>query len=167
MADESEKGGNSPKEKSGSGLIGVVILAVASLASSFAVAYFLTPSHTSETLACEGGELSTAQTQPLISPEQAYVEMQDILITIGREPASRYLKMKLAIITQEGAVSAVKEAEPVLMDAFVNYLRSLELSDFEDPGFYPRMREQLAHRSKLVLGSANSEGVLITEFLLR
>jgi flagellar FliL protein len=55
----------------------------------------------------------------------------------------------------------------MLIDAFNTYLRSIEMKDFEDPGFYPRMREQLARRSELVLGSGVSSGVLITEFLLR
>jgi flagellar FliL protein len=59
------------------------------------------------------------------------------------------------------------KAEPVLIDAFTNYLRSVELSDFENPDFYAHMREQLSRRSELVLGGGVSEGVLITEFLLR
>ena len=55
----------------------------------------------------------------------------------------------------------------MLIDAFNNYLRSIELADVEDPGFYPHMREQLARRAELVLGGTVSNGVLITEFLLR
>ena len=55
----------------------------------------------------------------------------------------------------------------VLIDAFTNYLRSVELTDFENPGFYSHMRDQLGRRSQLVLGGGVSDGVLITEFLLR
>ena len=49
----------------------------------------------------------------------------------------------------------------------MNYLRSVELSDFENPAFYAEMRAQLARRAELVLGGSVTDGVLITEFLLR
>jgi hypothetical protein len=92
---------------------------------------------------------------------------RDKSLTIGSAPATRYLKMKVAIISDRGDVPAVHDAEPVLIDAFTNYLRSVELSDFENPGFYSHMRDQLDRRSHLVLGNGVSDGVLITEFLLR
>jgi flagellar FliL protein len=75
--------------------------------------------------------------------------------------------MKVSIVTDNSGAGMVTKAEPVLIDAFTNYLRSVELSDFENPDFYAHMREQLSRRSELVLGGGVSEGVLITEFLLR
>jgi hypothetical protein len=71
------------------------------------------------------------------------------------------------VVTDAEGTSMVQSAEPVLIDAFTNYLRSVELSDFENPDFYAHMREQLGRRSELVLGGGVSDGVLITEFLLR
>ena len=93
--------------------------------------------------------------------------MQEILVTIGNEPATRYVKIKTSVISDNSHVSAVKKAEPMLVDAFVGYLRALQLSDFESADFYPKMREQLAMRSEIVLGADASHGVLVTEFLLR
>ena len=90
-----------------------------------------------------------------------------MLITVGSAPATRFLKMNISIITDASGAKAVAEAEPMLADAFNTYLRSIEMTDLEDPGFYPRMREQLTRRAELVLGDGVTDGVLITQFLLR
>jgi flagellar protein FliL len=147
--------------KPAGGMIGLIILGAAALGSSFGIVYFLTPPP------AVPAEQDAAVVEPAIKADQTYVQMQEILITVGSAPATRYLKMNVSVITETGNVEAVQAAEPVLVDAFNTYLRSLEMKDFEDPGFYPRMREQLARRSELVLGSGVSDGVLITEFLLR
>ncbi len=153
--------------KPAGGMIGLIILGAAALGSSFGLVYLLTPPPAVATEACVPGEQDAAVVEPAIKADQTYVQMQEILITVGSAPATRYLKMNVSVITETGNVEAVQAAEPVLVDAFNTYLRSLEMKDFEDPGFYPRMREQLARRSELVLGSGVSDGVLITEFLLR
>jgi flagellar FliL protein len=159
--------GTAPADaKAGGGVLGIALLAVGALATSFATVFFLTPAAVPEAPVCETAE-SASHVGPAIKVNQSYVELRDILITIGSAPATRYLKMKVAIISDNGDVSVVHDAEPVLIDAFTNYLRSVELSDFENPGFYSHMRDQLDRRSRLVLGSGVSDGVLITEFLLR
>lgn len=164
----SEAGGGDSPAKPASGLMGLVILGVASLVSSFALMYFLmpAPSHT-EVAACVPGEAAVATIEPTATADQTYVELKEVLITVGSAPATRYLKMHISVITNADGIEAVQSAEPMLIDAFNTYLRSIEMKDFEDPGFYPRMREQLARRTELVLGSGVSNGVLITEFLLR
>lgn len=154
--------------KSGGGMMGLLMLGAASLVSSFGLVYFLTPPPATETAACAPGEHgAVAEVKPAMKANQSYVELQEMVITVGSAPATRYLKMNVSVMTDSSNVSAVEAAEPVLIDAFNTYLRSIEMKDFEDPGFYPRMREQLARRSELVLGSGVSNGVLITEFLLR
>lgn len=162
--DTNESGQTESGKKSGGGIAGLAIVAAASLASSFGLFYFLTPP------AAPCPPAGTSAAAPEIKPlaqDQVYVEMKEILITIGSAPADRYLKLNISIVTGKDSAAKVKEAEPMLIDAFNNYLRSIELSDLEDPGFYPHLREQLARRSELVVGSAASSGVLITEFLLR
>lgn len=153
--------------KAGGGLIGLIMLGAAALGSSFGLVYLLTPPPPAATEACAPAEEDALAIEPAAKADQTYVQMQEILITVGSAPATRYLKMNLSIITETSNTEAVLAAEPMLIDAFNTYLRSLEMKDFEDPGFYPRMREQLARRSELVLGSGVSDGVLITEFLLR
>ena len=75
--------------------------------------------------------------------------------------------MQLAVATDKDDAKKIKPLETQLIDAFLLYLRSVELKDFEDPAFYKHMREQLGRRADLVLGDGIVEGVLITEFLLR
>lgn len=157
-----------PEEKSsGGGLIPLVVLAVVSMAGAFGIVYFLSPNTPAAALACAPGEGGKPAHTPLALEDHVYVELQEILVTIGNEPATRYVKIKTSVISDNSHVSAVKKAEPMLVDAFVGYLRALQLSDFESADFYPKMREQLAMRSEIVLGADASHGVLVTEFLLR
>ncbi len=165
-ADDAAPDSAAAEAKSGGGILGLALLAVGAIASSFATVYFLSPAPAAEVAVCETEESAT-HAEPAINPNQTYVELRDILITIGSAPATRYLKMKVAIITDSEDMSTVSNAEPVLIDAFTNYLRAVEISDFENPGFYSHMRDQLDRRSQLVLGGSVSDGVLITEFLLR
>ncbi|MBD3769914.1 MAG: flagellar basal body-associated FliL family protein [Rhodobacterales bacterium] len=153
-------------KKSGGGFVGLAILAVGAMTSSFATVYVLASDPPTGQAACPVVETGP-EVEPIAQKDQTYVELRDILITIGSEPATRYLKMKVAIVTDGTGAGMVEKAEPVLIDAFTNYLRSVELSDFENPDFYAHMREQLSRRSELVLGGGVSQGVLITEFLLR
>ncbi|MFN4183338.1 MAG: flagellar basal body-associated protein FliL [Hyphomonas sp.] len=166
--DTNESGQTESGKKSGGGIAGLLIVAAASLASSLGLFYFLSPPAPPTAAACPpAGTASAAPATRPLAQDQVYVEMKEILITIGNAPANRYLKMNVTIVTSKDSASKVKQAEPMLIDAFNNYLRSIELKDLEDPGFYPHLREQLARRSELVVGSAASNGVLITEFLLR
>ncbi|MEL6831206.1 MAG: flagellar basal body-associated FliL family protein [Pseudomonadota bacterium] len=156
--------------KSSGGFMGTVILAVAALISALATVYVLTPSQAPLAVAageCEPAMLTSSAIKPLATEDQTYVEMEEILITIGSTPATRYLKMNLQIITDKDGAAKIKKAEPVLKDAFINYLRSVELQDFENPNFYSQMRDQMARRAELVVGGSVARGVLITEFLLR
>lgn len=171
MAKESKPSDDTPKaEKKSSGMLGLALIPVVGLAVSFGVTYFLAPTASApiDTMAaCENTGAHIPVITAIAKADQYYVELPEILITIGSEPATRYLKMNVTIATAASNADMVKDAEPVLLDSFLNYLRAIELSEFEDPSFYGRMREQLARRSELVVGPAASDGVLITEFLLR
>ena len=162
---ETEESADTAK-KSG-GMMGLIALAFAAVAGSFGATYFLGPSPAPTNLAeaCEGAK--TAPEPKRAKIDQEFVPLEEILITIGSAPTSRYLKMQVSVVTDKSSVDQIKSAEPILMDAFINYLRSVELNDFEDPKFYSNMRRQLSRRSELVVGAGASDGVLITEFLLR
>tara|TARA_R100000365_G_C2748700_1_gene81469 strand:- start:32760 stop:33260 length:501 start_codon:yes stop_codon:yes gene_type:complete len=155
------------KGSSGGGLIQLIVLAVTCAIGGFAAVFFLSPSASPVALACEADSTEAADDTPLALEDHVYVELQDILVTIGNEPATRYVKIKMSVISDKDHLNVVKKAEPMLVDAFVGYLRALQLSEFESADFYPKMREQLSRRSEIVLGPDASQGVLITEFLLR
>lgn len=167
MADSEETADAKPAGKQGGGVFGLAVLAVGSFATTLATVFLLTPEGSASTAPCPTVTEATAPAPPAVDLNRDYVDLEELIVTIGSAPATRYLKMNIAVVTKKGNAGQVKDAQPVLIDAFVNYLRAVELEDFEDPGFYAEMREQLARRAELVLGGSVADGVLITEFLLR
>jgi flagellar FliL protein len=150
----------------GINMMGLLVLGLACAATSFASVYFLAPAPTIAEAATVEAEYEVKE-KPEEKKSLTYTPVQEILITIGSAPATRYLKMQLSVATDKADAKKVKPVETQLVDAFLLYLRSVELDDFEDPAFYKHMREQLGRRADLVLGDGIVEGVLITEFLLR
>nr|WP_070960326.1 flagellar basal body-associated FliL family protein [Hyphomonas sp. Mor2] len=154
--------------KSGLNMMGLMVLGLACATTSFASVFFLAPSPTAAATVAEAAEPEyVPKEKPATAKSHTYTPVQEILITIGSAPATRYLKMQVSVATEKAKAKDVKSAETALIDAFLLYLRSVEVSDFEDPHFYNHMREQLARRADLVLGDGVSKGVMITEFLLR
>jgi flagellar protein FliL len=151
--------------KASGGLIGMLAVAVAAGASAFGGAYLLSPA--APDAACTASADAEIGAAPIIDPAHDYVALPEFVISIGSAPATRFIKMSVSIVTEAEKVNAVHAAEPVLKDAFNTYLRSVEVSDFEDPAFYGHLRDQLAHRAEIVLGHRTAKGVLVTEFLLR
>jgi len=157
-----------PAPKSGLNMVGLLVLGLACATTSFASVFFLAPSPAPVTVTAEGSDAEHAPVEkPPTAKAHTYTQVQEILITIGNSPATRYLKMQVSVATEKSKAKDVKSAETALIDAFLLYLRSVEVADFEDPNFYNHMREQLARRADLVLGDGVSKGVMITEFLLR
>ena len=149
-------------------MAGLLVLGLACATTSFASVFFLAPSAEPVAAAAATSEPAyVAPEKPASAKAQTYTPIQEILITIGHAPATRYLKMQISVATEKSDAKDVKAAETALIDAFLLYLRSVEIADFEDPNFYNHMREQLARRADLVLGDGVSKGVMITEFLLR
>lgn len=154
--------------KGGLGMVGLLVLGLACATTAFASVYFLAPAPAvASTVAASDGEYPVEEKKAEPPKALAYTPVPEILITVGSAPATRYLKMQLSVATEKAESKKIKSAEPQLIDAFLLYLRSVEVTDFEDPAFYKHMREQLGRRADLVLGDGIVEGVLITEFLLR
>lgn len=166
LADKEPKPSDKEPAKKG-GLFGFIALAITAMLSSFGWNYFNAEQATGTLGDCPAYPVAATYIEEPEQSDYAYTTLPEILITIGSAPADRYLKMTIAVTTPEDKTKAVKEAEIVLTDAFNTYLRSIETADFENPNFYNQMRDELAWRSELVLGTSVSKGVLITEFLLR
>ena len=167
MSDKPEaKSEEAAPPSGGINMMGLLVLGLACAATSFASVYFLAPAPTVAAAATVEAEYEVTE-KPEEKKSLTYTPVQEILITIGSAPATRYLKMQLSVATDKADAKKVKPVETQLVDAFLLYLRSVELDDFEDPAFYKHMREQLGRRADLVLGDGIVEGVLITEFLLR
>lgn len=167
VADETQEGVT--PDKGGIGMMGLIVLGLACATTSFASVYFLAPAPAATTVSAESSE-DEGYAAPDKSADKVdfeYTSIQEILITVGHAPATRYLKMQVSLATDKSDTKLVKSNEVALVDAFLLYLRSVKVEDFEDPAFYKHMREQLGRRADLVLGDGVAKGVLITEFLLR
>lgn len=158
---------DAPASKGGLNMMGLLVLGLACAATSFASVFFLAPAESPAAAAPSETEYVVAEPLADAKKPYTYTPVQEVLITIGTAPATRYLKMQLSVATEKTDAKLIKSNETALLDAFLLYLRSVRLRDFEDPAFYKHMREQLGRRADLVLGDGVSKGVLITEFLLR
>ncbi|MEO1662885.1 MAG: flagellar basal body-associated FliL family protein [Pseudomonadota bacterium] len=162
---------DSPPKKGGLNMMGLLVLGVACAATSFASVYLLAPAPTVAVAATsdDAAEADYAESEKASEEKitYTYTPVQEILVTVGNAPATRYLKMQLSLATDKADAKTIKSNETALIDAFLLYLRSVNVDDFEDPAFYKHMREQLGRRADLVLGDGVAKGVLITEFLLR
>lgn len=167
MADKKRTESDPEKsKKGGQTLISSLIMVITAFAAAFGSTYLLGDRTPSPDASPETSPQSLAPVADTTS-NYVYVEIPEVIITIGSEPADRFLKMNLSIISTKNGAKSVEEQTPVLIDTFNMYLRAIELEDLEDPRFYTKLREQLTYRSELVLGASTSKGVLITEFLLR
>lgn len=160
---------NEPKTKSSGGIVPIAVLGVACAAAAFGVVFFLAPSPgpANAAAACEAETQIVSKDEALASKDIEYVELEEMLVTIGDGAEGRFVKVSAVVMAPKGEADKVQQAQPMLTDAFLTYLRAVELSDYEAEDFFPNLREQLSQRAELVLGTDKTNGVLITEFLLR
>ena len=171
MADDANSDTKDTKDAAakpaGNGIVSIAILGVVCAASAFGVVFMLPTSQASESPACAATVSAEVHSEPLASENIDYVELEEMLVTIGSGAESRFVKLQAVVMAPKGEAARVEEASPMLADAFLSYLRAIEVSDYQSASFYPDMREQLSRRAELVLGAEHAHGVLITEFLLR
>lgn len=157
-------------KKGGGGMIQAAILAVGAGLTAFATV-FLMPGAEPEMQVCANEEAGTTEIAAHSPPPEPVntilVPLDEILISIGRGEARRYLKINLTLIMDEKLEKQMPDLEPQLRDAFSTYLRAVEVTDFEDPAFYEVLRMQLHRRAQLIIGPKAVESILITDFLLR
>lgn len=167
MAEKDESAKDEKPASSGGGIVSIAVLGVVCAASAFGVVFLFAPSAPPESAACASPVEVVTKDEALADEPVDYVELDEMLITIGDGADGRFVKVSAVIMAPKGEAGRVEQAEPMLKDAFLTYLRAVDLTDYETESFYPDLRAQLSQRAELVLGSDSTRGVLITEFLLR
>ncbi len=95
----------------------------------------------------------------------AFLDMESFTVSLkGRQ---RVLRLGVTLETPEDMVDFINPNDPQLRDAFMGYLSAIEMKQVEDAAFLVRLRAQLTRRARFVLGEANVQNVLITDFLVR
>jgi len=153
-----------PKKKGG--IAGAIVTPLIVGAASFGTV-FLLPTQNAP-LASESH--SAATTAPLtphdFMPKNLdVVELKEFIVSI--RDGKNILRMSLALEVPNEVRGEVNPNELRLRDAFMGYLRAVEVSELQDPDFLPQLRAQLLRRSRLVLGQDKVAGILITDFLIR
>lgn len=99
-------------------------------------------------------------------PDVAFVEVEPMIITMGRGTASKHLRFRAQLevpSTQKGAVEALL---PRVVDVLNTYLRAVEMSDLNDPAALVRLRAQMLRRLQVVTGPGRVSDLLIMEFVM-
>ncbi|PHR91198.1 MAG: hypothetical protein COA69_11790 [Robiginitomaculum sp.] len=162
---DAAKGGADGAKKGG--MVGKLALVVAMGATSFCTVFFLPKEDTVTPEHVEAGEHDVPAVEEL-PPEPivtAFLDMESFTVSLkGRR---RILRLGVALEAPEDMVEFIDPNDPQLRDAFMGYLSAIDIAQVEDAAFLVRLRSQLTRRAKFVLGDANVQNVLITDFLVR
>ncbi|GAB4519896.1 MAG: hypothetical protein Kow00133_05950 [Amphiplicatus sp.] len=103
------------------------------------------------------------------SPEPkdlVFVAIEPMVISLGPEAQSKYLKISISIETTKPHEKRLHELTPRIRDVLNAYLRSVDESDLERPANMARLRAQMLRRLQLVAPAGSVHNVLITDFVL-
>ncbi|RKQ72171.1 flagellar basal body-associated protein FliL [Litorimonas taeanensis] len=151
--------------KSKGGLIGTIVTPLILAAASFATVYSLPTPHSAPVVHDEAEDEYDAEPLHFTSADTGIVELNEFTLSLRED--KQVLRILLALETPESMVGSIDPNDLRLRDAFMSYLRAIEVEQLQDVAFLPQLRAQLLRRAKLVLGDSNVSGILITEFLIR
>lgn len=161
-----ETDSDAPKGGKG-GLLGAILTPVLLGAVSFGMVYSLPNSQSNQAVESHNnGE--HAEVEEVVTFEKKrtkIVELNEFVLSIRN--GNQVLRILIALETPYKSSIEIDPNDARLRDAFMSYLRAIEVEKLEDVSFMPNLRNQLLRRAKLALGEENVSGVLITDFLIR
>ncbi|MEM9015080.1 MAG: flagellar basal body-associated FliL family protein [Pseudomonadota bacterium] len=98
--------------------------------------------------------------------DAAFFLLDPLVISIRPIGRSRHLKITLVIETTPETAETLSGRAVHIKDAMNTYLRSVDVSAFEDPAAMSRLRAQIQRRARIVAPNTDIKSVLITEFIL-
>ncbi len=99
-------------------------------------------------------------------PEIAFLPVDPLTITIGKEPAMRHLRFVSQIEVGKAYADEVAMLMPRILDVLNGYLRAVDPAELEDPSALVRVRAQILRRIQIVTGEGRVRDLLITEYIL-
>lgn len=160
-----------PKKKSKAllfGLIGAVLLGAGAFYGVYSgmVPLPFGSEEPKKSAAAKGSEQPDADVYDSLPTEAAFVPVEDLIISLGKDSAARHLKASFAIEVVPGQEAAILAIAPRITDVLNTYLRAVELSDLENPRAMTRLRAQMLRRVRLVSPEGSVRNVLIQQFVL-
>ena len=99
--------------------------------------------------------------------EVAFVEIPEMLISLGPSARSRYLRLSATLEIDPARQEEVTKLMPRVQDVINSYLQALDEADVERPAAMARMRAHLLRRIRIVAGEDAVRDLLVTEFVLQ
>ncbi len=99
-------------------------------------------------------------------PPVAFVDFEELEITIGRAENPARLRLRIAIETTEPYVETVEEMKPRILDALNTLLRATDPRDLAEPRALARLRAQMLRRVRLAADPTAIRDLLITEYFV-
>lgn len=96
----------------------------------------------------------------------AFVNMEPLVVTLGANARSRYLKISISLETTKNHQKSLTDLTPRIRDTLNNYLRAVEEEDLMRSSSMARLRAQMLRRLQLVAPSEIISDILITDFVL-
>ncbi len=100
-----------------------------------------------------------------IPQDLGVIELSEITVSIRNK--KQVLRIGIALEVPYETLETIDPDDPRLRDAFMGYLRAIDVAQLEDAAFMAQLRAHLLRRSRLVLDTDTVHSVLITEFLVR
>lgn len=172
MADDAPPEEQSPDRKGLKGpvIIGLVLLLIGAGGGFFAISQGLLPgmgAPTDAAIPSDGGTTSsgtTAQSETL--PKVAFVPLDPIVVSLESAQETRFLRFSATLEVPAEHQGDVTHLLPRISDALNSFLQAIDLQMVADRDALLRMRVQMLHRVKLVVGDDRIRDVLISEFVL-
>ena len=95
-----------------------------------------------------------------------FVNLEQLMISIGRDATARTLRLSLSIETTEHYSPKVEQLKPRILDALNTLLRSADARDFSEPRALTRLRAQMLRRARLAADPTAIRDLLITEYVV-
>ena len=99
-------------------------------------------------------------------PDIAFVPIDPLVVSLGSEPAGRYLHFTAQLEVAKAFQPDVTLLLPRVIDVLNSYLRAVEVADLEDPTALVRLRAQMLRRVQMVAGDGRVRDLLVTGFVI-
>ncbi len=146
-------------------ILGVVLAALLGGGGFFAVysGLLLGSSETTEEMAEKDGKEGE---DGMSGPEVEFLPMEPIVVSLGPNAGSRYLRFRAELEVDPKYASDVKAVMPRILDTLNGYLRAVSVAELEDSAALLLLRAQMLRRIQIIVGDGMVRDLLIIEFVL-
>ena len=100
------------------------------------------------------------------SDDTDFVAIEPMTVLLGHSGERRYLRFTAQLEIDPSHKDQVTKLLPRVVDVLNTYLRSLSMSDVEDPSSLLTLRSQMRRRIDLVVGGGAVRDLLVMEFVV-